>query len=290
MTDAQRRLARISVAALAALALGGCDFALLDPQGEIGAQNRALLVSSTLWMLVVVIPVIVMAVLFPWWFRAGNREAKYTPDWESEKRLEAVVWGIPLFIVAFMAVGAWTSTHAIDPKRPIVSDEPTLKVEVVALDWKWLFVYPELGIASVNELAMPVNAPVEFSVTSDSVMNSFFIPRLGSQIYAMAGMSNRLHLIADKSGDYPGLSANYSGRGFSGMRFTARAMPRQAFDAWVAEVRSSGRALDDAGYAALAAPSENHPVEHYASVPAGFYENLIAKYRGPAPQHPAMKE
>ncbi len=290
MTRPKRNwLRHLAFAGAAVALLGGCDFALLDPRGEIGVQNRALIVSSTLWMLVVVLPVIVMALLFPWWFRAG-RQAKYTPDWESEQRLEAVVWGIPFVIVTFMAVGAWTSTHELDPKRPIESDHPPIKVEVVALDWKWLFVYPELGIASVNEMAMPVNVPVAFSVTSDSVMNSFFIPRLGSQIYAMAGMTNRLHLIADKSGEYPGISANYSGRGFSGMRFTARAMPQEGFDAWVAAVRASGRGLDWESYAALAAPSESHPVEHYASVVPGFYESLIDKYRagtGPGAPHRA---
>ncbi len=278
-------IARGALPVLGALALGGCKYALLDPKGQVGVDERALILGTTGWMLLVVIPVIVMTIVFAWWFRASNARARYAPEWEQSKKLEAAVWGIPAVIVTVMAVTAWHSTHALDPFKPIDHPAKPVEIEVVALDWKWLFVYPEQGIATVNEIAFPVDVPLAFDVTSDTVMNSFFIPRLGSQIYAMAGMKTELHLIANAAGDYDGLSANYSGRGFSGMTFKARAMPQAEFDAWVAKVKAAPDRLDAQTYAALAAPSEYHPVAYYGGVTPGLFAGLIAKYRGGHPSH-----
>ncbi len=259
--------------------------AVLDPKGEVGMNERALILGTTGWMLLVVIPVIVMTIAFAWWFRASNARSRYTPEWAHSKRLEAVLWGIPTVIVVVMAITAWQSTHALDPYKPLKHEAKPIEVEVVALDWKWLFIYPEQGIATVNEIAFPVDVPVAFDVTSDSVMNSFFIPRLGSQIYAMAGMKTELHLIANEVGDYDGMSANYSGRGFPGMRFTARAMSQEAFDAWVAKVKAAPQRLDAASYPALAAPSEYNPVAYYGGVTPGLFGDLIHKYRGGPKSH-----
>ncbi len=278
-------IARGCVPWLAALALGGCEMAVLDPKGQVGLDERALILGTTGWMLVVVIPVILMAVAFAWWFRASNARARYAPEWEQSKKLEAVVWGIPTVIVVVMAITAWHSSHALDPYKPLEHPAKPMEIEVVALDWKWLFIYPEQGIATVNELAFPVDVPVAFDVTSDSVMNSFFIPRLGSQIYAMAGMKTEVHLIANHVGDYDGMSANYSGRGFSGMTFKARAMPQADFDAWVAKVKAAPGRLDAETYPGLAAPSEYEPVAYYGGVAPGLFAGLIDKYRGGHQSH-----
>ena len=270
---------------IAALALSGCEMAVLDPKGDVGMSERSLILGTTGWMLVVVIPVIVMTIAFAWWFRASNTRARYTPEWSHSKRLEAVLWGIPTVIVVVMAITAWHSTHALDPYKPLEHPAKPVEVEVVALDWKWLFIYPEQGIATVNEVALPVDVPIAFDVTSDSVMNSFFIPRLGSQIYAMAGMKTQVHLIANAPGTYDGMSANYSGRGFAGMTFKARAMSQADFDAWVAKVKTAPERLDWTSYPALAEPSEYNPVAYYGGVVPGLFDGLLEKYRSGHKSH-----
>ena len=270
---------------LAALALGGCEMAVLDPKGDVGMSERSLILGTTGWMLVVVIPVIIMTIAFAWWFRASNTRARYAPEWAHARRLEAVLWGIPTVIVVVMAITAWQSTHALDPYKPLKHPGKPIPIEVVALDWKWLFIYPEQGIATVNEVAFPVDVPVAFTVTSDSVMNSFFIPRLGSQIYAMAGMSTKLHLIANEAGVYDGLSANYSGRGFAGMTFKARAMPAADFDAWVAKVKGAPERLDRDSYPLLAKPSEYDPVAYYGGVDPKLFDDVVNKYRSGHQSH-----
>ncbi len=279
MTTKHSSLAWGLLGALAPL-LAGCDAALIDPKGDIGVQERSLIVSAILWMLVVVIPVFAMTALFVWRYRASNPRARYEPGWHKDFRIEAAVWGVPAVIVVALGIATWQSTHELDPSRPIAADAPPIEIQVVALDWKWLFIYPKENVASVNELAFPVGVPVSFSVTSGSVMNAFFIPRLGSQIYAMSGMRTRLHLIADAPGVYPGMSSQYSGRGFSHMRFKARVGSRADFDAWIAHARAAPAALDAGSFAALAAPSEDHPVAYYRAVTPGFFETLIDEFRG----------
>ncbi|KAA9000073.1 cytochrome o ubiquinol oxidase subunit II [Affinibrenneria salicis] len=266
----------------ATLMLSGCDMALMNPKGQIGLEQRTLILTAIGLMLIVVIPVIIMTIAFAWKFRASNEKAKYTPNWAHSNKIEAVVWTVPIIIVAILATITWKTTHALDPYKPLASDVKPITVEVVSLDWKWLFVYPELGIASVNELAFPANVPVEFKITANSVMNSFFIPRLGGQIYAMAGMQTRLHLIANEPGKYDGISGAYSGHGFSGMKFTAIATPTQeAFDQWVAAVRQSSHTLNTMDeFETLAQPSEYHPVEYFSSVQPELFKNILGKFVG----------
>ena len=271
--------------------LGGCQMGILDPKGSIGTAERSLIVTSTLVMLVIVVPVIVLTLLFAWRYRATNTAAVYSPKWSHSFRLEAIVWAIPCLIIAFLGVLTWTTTHALDPYRPLTSSTKPVVIEAVALDWKWLFIYPDLGIATVNQIAFPVGTPVDFRITSDSVMNSFFIPQLGSQIYAMAGMQTQLHLIADEAGSYDGLSANFSGDGFSDMHFKAIATSSDKFQAWVQSVRQSQDQLNQADYARVAAPSEKNPAAFFSHVKPGLYQDIIAKYQGKAVGfHSGMKE
>ncbi|MGL9750780.1 MAG: cytochrome o ubiquinol oxidase subunit II [Symbiopectobacterium sp.] len=278
----------LSLFAAAAL-LSGCDMALMNPKGQVGLEQRSLILTALGLMLIVVIPVIVMTIAFAWKFRASNTKAKYTPNWSHSNKIEAVVWTVPIIIILILGTITWKTTHSLDPYKPLVSEAKPITVEVISLDWKWLFVYPELGIATVNELAFPINVPVNFKITSDTVMNSFFIPRLGGQIYAMAGMQTKLHLIANEPGKYDGISGDYSGKGFSGMKFTAIATPsQQEFDQWVATVRASSKTLNSTEeFNTLAKPSEFHPVEYFSSVQPELFENLIRKFTqsGGAPAH-----
>ncbi|GAL58552.1 cytochrome o ubiquinol oxidase subunit II [Pseudescherichia vulneris] len=263
--------------------LSGCDSALLDPKGQIGLEQRSLILTALGLMLIVVIPAIVMAIGFAWKYRASNKEAKYSPNWSHSNKVEAVVWTIPILIIIFLAVLTWKTTHALEPSRPLVHDAKPVTIEVIAMDWKWFFIYPEQGIATVNEIAFPANTPVEFKITSNSVMNSFFIPRLGSQIYAMAGMQTKLHLIANEAGTYDGISANYSGAGFSGMKFKAIATPDAAtFNQWVAQAKQSPKVMNDMdAYNKLAAPSEYNKVEYFSSVKPNLFVDVINKFMGP---------
>ena len=278
----------LSLFAAAAL-LSGCDMALMNPKGQVGLEQRSLILTALGLMLIVVIPVIVMTIAFAWKFRASNTKAKYTPNWSHSNKIEAVVWTVPIIIILILGTITWKTTHSLDPYKPLASEAKPITVEVISLDWKWLFVYPELGIATVNELAFPTNVPVNFKITSDTVMNSFFIPRLGGQIYAMAGMQTKLHLIANEPGKYDGISGGYSGKGFSGMKFTAIATPsQQEFDQWVATVRASSKTLNSMEeFNVLAKPSEFHPVEYFSSVQPELFENLIRKFTqsGGAPAH-----
>jgi cytochrome o ubiquinol oxidase subunit 2 len=227
---------------------------ILDPQGPIASAQLLLLLNSTAIMLVVVVPVILATLGFAWWYRSSNPRASRASDESYEGRIEFVTWSIPALIVILLSGVIWIGSHQLDPRAPIPADIKPLRVEVVALDWKWLFIYPDQRIAAVNQLVVPVGTPIEFRLTSATVMNSFFIPQLGSQIYTMGGMTTHLNLLADAAGEYPGFSANFSGDGFAEMRFIAKAVPPGDFDAWVAQVRGSGSALDEAAYAALAKP------------------------------------
>jgi cytochrome o ubiquinol oxidase subunit 2 len=256
------------------LLLAGCEPGILSPAGPVAGDERLIMVDSLAIMLTLIVPVILATFAVAWWFRAGNARAKHRPDWAFSGRLELLVWSVPTLIVIFVGGLAWVGSHRLDPERPLAATAP-LRVEVVALDWKWLFIYPDQGVASVNRLVVPAGRPIAFRLTSTSVMNSFFVPRLGSQIYAMAGMETRLNLRADAPGSYRGLSANYSGKGFPGMAFTLDAVSPVAFDAWAAQARRGGPVLDGQGYAALLRDSENLVPYTYRAVAPRLFDAIV---------------
>jgi cytochrome o ubiquinol oxidase subunit 2 len=260
----------------AAMLLVSCSQqGILDPQGPIATAERLLLINSTAIMLVVVVPVIVATLGFAWWYRSSNARASRAWDEGYEGRIEFVTWSIPALIVILLAGVVWIGSHQLDPRAPIPTKGDPLRVDVVALDWKWLFIYPDQRVAAVNELVLPVGTPVDFRLTSATVMNSFFIPQLGSQIYTMGGMTTHLNLLAAAPGEYPGFSANFSGDGFAWMRFIAKAVPAGDFDAWVTQVHGAGSALDDAAYAELAKPSKAVPPMTYRSVEPNLFERIV---------------
>jgi cytochrome o ubiquinol oxidase subunit II len=278
-----RNGSRISVAA-AALLLGACSSGVLDPHGPVGGAERSILVNATIIMLAVVIPVIVCTGLFAWWFRAGNRRARRLPDWSYSGRIEFVVWAIPALVILFLGGIAWIGSHDLDPQTPLSGSAQPIDIEVVSLDWKWLFIYPSLGVASINRVIVPVGAPLRFRLTSAGVMNSFFIPQLGSQIYTMAGMTTALNLQAGDPGTFKGLSAQFSGGGFSDMRFELVAVPPRDFAQWVAETHANGNALDGKRYAQLVRPSQNDAPTSFGTVSDGLFEAIVAS-PGAAPRH-----
>jgi cytochrome o ubiquinol oxidase subunit II len=271
-------------AAFAPLLLASCQPAgILDPRGPVAGAQLLLLINSTAIMLVVVIPVIVATLAFAYWYRASNPRAARGLDPDYEGRIEFVTWSIPALIVILLGGVIWIGSHQLDPRAPIPAEAAPLRVEVVALDWKWLFLYPEQGVAAVNQLVIPAGTPVNFRLTSATVMNSFFIPQLGSQIYTMGGMTTHLNLLADKPGEYPGFSANYSGAGFAEMRFVAKAVLPAEFDAWVRDAHASGPALDATGYAELAKPSRAVPPASYGSVAPDMFQRIVDEtLAGPA--------
>jgi cytochrome o ubiquinol oxidase subunit II len=270
--------------------LGGCslaDFPILSAAGPIASQERDILFRAIAIMMIVVIPVFVMAAWFGWRYRASNSKANYQPDWTSNA-VDAVVWAVPALIVASLGVHVWISTHKLDPYKPLDAAVPPLEVQVVAEDWKWLFIYPQQGIAVVNELAFPSGTPLSLKITSDTVMNAFSIPALGGQIYAMAGMQSQLNLLAGAPGTFRGRNTQYSGGGFADQHFDAIAMSQEDFDAWVAKVRAGGGGLDAAAYADFAKPSRKQPVTTYATVEPGLFGQIIAKYDSTMTGHSAM--
>jgi cytochrome o ubiquinol oxidase subunit 2 len=282
----RRRLASAIAVVLASLPLAGCNPSVLDPKGPIGAAERLVLFDATSIMLAIVVPVIVAIAGFAFWFRQSNSRAFYWPHWEFSGALELIVWSIPTLVIVFLGGIAWFGSRALDPFLPIRSfDAVPVEVEVVALDWKWLFIYPDVDLASVNELAVPIGQPIHFRLTSSGVMNSFFVPQLGTQIYTMAGMTSQLYLEADEPGTYRGFSANFSGDGFSGMHFDVRAMSADDFAKWLADAKASRVALDRNAYAELVKPSENVPPTVYRSVEPGLFDSIV---NGTAPQPPGI--
>src|SRR5215468_6923638 len=269
-----RHAAHTVILISAALLLASCQ-GVLDPRGPIASAERLLLINSTAIMLVVVIPVIVATLAFAWWYRASNTHATRSVDESYEGRVEFVTWSIPVLTVILLGGVIWIGSHQLDPRAPIPGKSDPLRVDVVALDWKWLFIYPDHGVATVSQLVIPAGTPVEFRLTSATVMNSFFVPQLGSQIYAMGGMITHLHLLADRPGEYPGFSAMFSGDGFSDMRFIAKAVPPGDFSAWLEQARGTGSALDNAGYAELAKPSKAVPPTTYRSVEPKLFERIL---------------
>ncbi|WP_420997705.1 ubiquinol oxidase subunit II [Cupriavidus sp. 30B13] len=268
----------LACGAAAALLLSGCSMELFSPKGAIGHQEKSLIVISLAVMLMVVIPVIFLTLYFAWRYRASNTRATYAPKWAHSTAIEVVVWSIPCVIVIFLGILIWDTTHKLDPYRPIEAAAEPVEVEVIALNWKWLFIYPQYGVASLNQLAIPVDTPVSFKLTAESMMNSFFIPQLGSQVYAMAGMQTRLHLIADTPGVYLGQSAAYSGAGFSDMHFKTFATSRADFDRWIAQAKQAAQPLDEKTYRALERPSSKDPVTLYSSVAPALFAGVVDKY------------
>lgn len=265
------------------LLLAGCSgAALLHPRGPVGASELYVIIVAFALMLIVVIPVVVMALWFPRRYRAGNPRGGYDPAWHESARVDLVIWAIPAVIVVVLSMLTWRESHRLDPAVPIPGAVAPLEVEVVSLDWKWLFIYPQQGVAAVNQLVIPVHTPIEFRLTSGSVLSSFFIPQLGSQIYAMAGRQSHLHLLADAPGVYAGQNQQLSGRGFAGMHFKVRAVTPRAFDAWLQQIRRSPEVLDAAQYSRLSQPGTDYPVTFYAGVSPGLFEAIVDRYRAGA--------
>jgi cytochrome o ubiquinol oxidase subunit 2 len=286
---------RCAAIALLGLLAAGCErLVVLNPKGPIADAERGLMIDAFTVMMIVVVPVIVMALWFAWRYRAG-RNARYEPNWDYSAKIDAIVWLIPALIVIAVAVLLWRSTHKLDPYREIASSNPPLDVQVVAQDWKWLFIYPEQGVASVNQLAIPAGRPVSLRITSDTVMNSFYVPALAGQIYAMAGMQTRLQLLADKPGKFVGRNTQYSGGGFSDQFFEVVAMSQADFDAWVAKAKQAPGKLDPPTYAKLAEKSRLNPVVQYSTVEPKLFDAIIDKYtgghqaHGQAPTAPARR-
>jgi len=273
--------------------LGGCSEGVLNPQGPIAFAERQILFNSLGIMLAIVIPVILATLGVAFWFRASNERARYRPNFAYSGRLEMLVWSIPAMTVFLVGGVAWVGSHDLSPRKPIASTVKPLRVQVASLDWKWLFIYPDQGIASVNQLTIPLGTPVSLELTSSGVMNSFFVPQLGSQIYTMAGMVTRLHLQADHPGTYRGLSAQFSGDGFADMRFNVEAVPAEGFAQWVAATRSAGPVLDAQAYADLAKPSSAVAPFTYRTVVPNLFNGILSAGMQPADPsqltHPASQ-
>ena len=262
--------------------LTGCNRGIMDPVGPVGSAEKTILINSTAIMLAIVIPVIVATIAFAWWFRRGNTKATYRPDWEYSGAIEMVVWAIPALTIMLLGGITWIGSHDLEPSQPLPSKTQPINVEVVSLDWKWLFIYPDQGVATVNQLVVPAGVPVSYRLTSATVWNSFFVPQMGSMIYTMPRMTTRLHLQADRPGVYDGLSSHYSGEGFSGMQFKVHAVSPQQFAAWAQSARGKGPALDGAGYAELSRPSSYVKPLTYGAVAPGLFDAIVAD-RLPAP-------
>ncbi len=270
------RLRLLTTTLIGLAILSGCSEGVLNPQGPVASAERQILFNSLGIMLAIVIPTILATLGVAFWFRSSNGRARYRPDFEYSGRLELLVWSIPAMTVLLVGGVAWVGAHDLDPRKPIVTATDPVRVQVVSLDWKWLFIYPDQGIASVNRLTIPVGTPVSFELTSSGVMNSFFVPQLGSQIYTMAGMATRLHLQADQAGRYRGLSAQYSGQGFADMQFAVDAVPAGAFSQWVSATREVGPMLDARTYADLAKPSETVAPFTYGDVAPDLFNHVLS--------------
>ena len=279
---------------IAPIILASCQAAVLDPKGSVGIAEKTILVDLLAIMLAIVVPTIAATLAFAWWFRASNTRATYLPDFEYSGRIELIVWSIPLLTIILLGGVAWIGSHDLDPAKPLASKTPPLEVQVVSLDWKWLFIYPDQRVASVNQLVVPAGVPLHFSLTSASVMSAFFIPQLGSMIYTMNGMRTQLNLRADAPGTFLGLSSNYNGDGFPDMHFDVHAVPAEEFAAWLERTRNAGPILDAASYAALARQSVNTSPFTYRTVDPALFRQIVAQHLppGPGPQtgrpHPSV--
>jgi cytochrome o ubiquinol oxidase subunit 2 len=256
------------------------NFAVLNPAGQIASKERNLIIFAAALSFLVVVPVFSMTIYIVWKYRA-SKKSTYNPDWDHSRTAETIWWTVPTLLILILAVVTWNSAHDLDPFKPIASSNPSINIQVIALDWKWLFIYPQLHIASLNMMEFPKDTPVNLQITSDAPMNSLWIPQLSGQVYAMSGMSTQLHIMATKLGDYRGVSANISGRGFAGMHFLARASTQSDFDIWVSQIKQNGNALNSAEYGALVVPTENSQVAYYSPVGDDIYDSVISKYNGP---------
>lgn len=274
---------RSTIALVFCLIASGCDQGVLAPAGPVSMQERTILFDALVIMLAIVIPVIIATLVVAWWFRASNTRATYLPEFTYSGRLELIIWSIPALVILFLGGIAWIGSHDLDPGRPLDAKVKPLEVEVVALDWKWLFIYPQQGVASVNQLMVPAGVPVHFRITSASVFNIFWVPRLGSMIYAMNGMTTQLNLLADKPGTYPGLSAHFSGDGFPDMKFDAIAVPQTRFDGWIANARQNGTTLNQAAYRQLSQQSQNVRPYTYRGVENGLFDAIASRTLPPGP-------
>jgi cytochrome o ubiquinol oxidase subunit 2 len=261
--------------------LTACAPGVLAPAGPVAAGERTILLNSLFIMLGIVVPTMLVTLLFAWWFRAGNTKAKYLPEWSYSGRLELLVWSVPALIVIFLGGITWIGSHQLAPERPLDSTVRPIPVQVVALDWKWLFIYPEQGVASVNRLVIPAGTPIAFRVTSATVMNSFFVPQLGSQIYAMSGMDAKLHLQADRPGRFMGISAHYSGEGFADMQFAVDVVPPAQFAIWARRTKGAGPVLDVAGFMKLAQVSATSKPFSYRAIEPRLYDRIVANAGAP---------
>ncbi|MEM7058748.1 MAG: ubiquinol oxidase subunit II [Pseudomonadota bacterium] len=277
-------IARTTVLVGAALLLSGCELIVLDAPGDVAAQQGDLIIYATVLMLIVIVPVMALTVFFAFKYRESNKDANYEPDWDHSISLEIVVWSVPLAIIICLAGLTWVATHRLEPYDPLrrISEDRAITpfdkpmvVQVVAMDWKWLFIYPEHGIATVNEAAAIVDRPIEFQLTSATVMNSFYIPALAGQIYAMAGMQTELNAVMNEPGTYHGISANYSGAGFSHMHFDFHAFDQAGFDEWVATVKAENKILDREAYVDLEDPTINHPIVYFGGIENDMWERIV---------------
>jgi cytochrome o ubiquinol oxidase subunit 2 len=266
---------RSGVVCSVAFVLSGCDLAVLSPAGPIASGDNIILLDSLAIMLVIAIPTMIATLVVAWWFRESNTRAKFRPTFAYSGRLELIVWSIPGLAIFFLGGVAWIGAHTLDPAQPLRSSEPPVEVEVVSLDWKWLFIYPQQRVASINHLVVPAGVPLHLKTTSASVFNVFFVPQLASEIYSMYGMTSQLNLEADRPGDYFGLSANFSGDGFPGMAFDVEALPTAEFADWISRTAGAGPVLDEAAYRGLLEQSENVRPYTYRAVKAGLFEAIV---------------
>lgn len=277
------KIVRRGLPLLPLAALAGCNAVVMNPTGDIAKQQADLIIISVALMLLIIVPVMILTVLFAWRYRK-NANAKYEPDWDHSTKLELIIWGAPLLIIIVLGLITWVSTHKLDPyrplerldeHRPIPASTKPLEVQVVSLDWKWLFIYPEQGIASVNQLVTPIDTPIRFKMTSSTVMNTFYIPTLAGMIYTMPGMQTELNAVLNKTGDYQGLSANFSGDGFSHMKFAYKGVSTEEFNAWVQEMKANTAVLDRADYLVLEKPTAKEAVRHYGQVEPALFNRIL---------------
>ena len=278
----------LAVMLASALYIRSHDLPVLNPAGKLASSERNLIIEATALMLVVVIPVYFFTFTIAWRYREDNKKALYEPDWDRNRALEMLWWAIPGVIITILAVITIKSSHDLDPFKPLASNNQPLKVQVIALQWRWLFIYPDQNIATVNAAEIPANRPVNFYITSDAPMNSFWIPQLAGQIYAMSGMSSQLHVIANKTGDYQGVSANLSGEGFADMNFLVRSTNDKSFGQWIKSVKKINTNLSVASYNQLAKPNLDNSIAFYGNVSPGIYDSVLHKYIRPAPSRQSI--
>ena len=277
---------RAALVAAACLLASACNRGILDPVGPVGQAEKTIMINSTAIMLAIIIPTMLATIGIAWWFRRGNSKATYRPDWEYSGAIEMVVWAIPALTVMLLGGIAWIGSHDLEPSKPLVSKVQPLKVDVVSLDWKWLFIYPDQGIATVNQLVVPSGTPVSFRLTSATVWNVFWVPQMGTMIYTMPRMATRLNLLADRQGSFNGLSGHFSGDGFPGMQFKVQSLPPDQFAMWAQGARGSGLKLDGAGYAELSKPSSYVKPMTYGAVAPALFDAIVANRAPPNPVPP----